>query len=190
MTRISHKDQYLIKGIASNDSAVINEIYDRFLGRIAHFIKQNNGSEADARDLFQEALIAIYQKSRDAEPELSAGFFTYLYAICRNLWLKKLRKKGREGVTMDTETVSITETGVEDAIEKQQRLSLYREKFKQLGEDCRKLLELFFEGVSMSEIAERLSYSSVGYVKKRKFQCKQKLVEMIQQDPLYRELVN
>lgn len=186
----THIDQRLIKGIARNDRAVMTEIYERFLGKIIAFVEQNSGSEADARDLFQEALIAIFSKARKGELELSSSFYTYLYAVCRNLWLKKLRKNKGKEVTLDPELVSSDERASELDLDEQDRMRLYRAKFSLLGEDCRKLLQLFFEGISMSEIAAKLGFASEGYAKKRKFQCKQKLVTAIQSDPLYKELIN
>ena len=40
----------------------------------------------------------------------------------------------------------------------------------------------------MEEIVKRLGLSSVGYAKKKKFKCKEKLVALVKQDGRYLEL--
>lgn len=55
----AHTDQRYIEALLANDSVGIREIYERFAGRIAVFVRQNNGSTDDAKDIFQEALVAI-----------------------------------------------------------------------------------------------------------------------------------
>ena len=41
----------------------------------------------------------------------------------------------------------------------------------------------------MAEIVEIMKYSSVSYAKKRKFQCKEKLIKLISNDASYQELI-
>ena len=73
-------------------------------------------------------------------------------------------------------------------IEQNEQDQLYRRQFQRLGADCQRILNLFFDKVSMSDIAQKMGFSSVSYAKKRKFQCKQKLVKLIKEDPLFQEL--
>ena len=61
--------------------------------------------------------------------------------------------------------------------------------FSKLGNDCRQLLELFFLKIPMEEIMVRLKYNSYEYVRRRKFMCKNKLIELIKNDPSYKEFM-
>ena len=99
-----------------------------------------------------------------------------------------MTKKSFGEVTLSDETKSMLgETPVFD-VEKNERHNLFRDKFLELGEDCQKVLSMFFNKIKMEVIMEKMGYASIGYTKKRKFQCKQKLVRLIEADPVYAEL--
>jgi hypothetical protein len=59
---------------------------------------------------------------------------------------------------------------------------------QKLGDDCRRLLQLYFEKITMEQIAVEMGYASDNYARRRKFQCKERLEEFIKADPAYREL--
>ena len=80
------------------------------------------------------------------------------------------------------------EVALSEEMDKRERLKLYREKFQLLGEDCRKILTLFYDGVKMDEIADKMGFASAGYAKKRKHRCKEKLVALITEDDRFNEL--
>ncbi len=189
MTQVNtkHKDEYYIKGINEGNSKVIQELYLAFMPRITRFIEQNNGNKQEAMDIFQEALVIIYNKVRSNDFRLTSSFYTFLYAICRNLWRNQLKKKKSIGVTTLAPELLSEESGVVEAMENYAKKQLFREKFHLLKESCQSILRLFFEGISMREIAEKLNISEK-YARKRKFDCKEKLIEKIQADPKFKEL--
>ena len=148
----------------------------------------NNGTEEAARDIFQEAILIIFKKVKSDNLSLSASFFTYLYAVCRNLWLKRLEKKGKMRVT-DSEIPELKdESDWEMVIEEEERFRLFRSKFQSLSENCQQLLSLFFKKTSMKEIVDIMGFSSVQYAKKRKFQCKEHLVALVRSDVRFKNL--
>ena len=55
-------EQALLKGLANNDSKVVEALYKSNFNMIQHFVLNNNGSFDDARDVFQEGMIALYEK--------------------------------------------------------------------------------------------------------------------------------
>ena len=57
-------EQVLLKGLAANDSVIIEQLYKENFSTIQAFILANNGSYDDARDVFQEAMIALYEKAQ------------------------------------------------------------------------------------------------------------------------------
>ena len=183
-----HEDQSLVEGIKRSDRETLSLIYREHLPGVLYYVRQNSGSDEEGRDLFQEALVVVFEKARKDELRLTAGLGTYIQAICRNLWLKRLRKKSREGVTSDEDLVLKDELDIEQDVQQSERYQLYREKFARLGEDCQKLLGLFFDKVSLREIAEKMGFSSEGYAKKRKFKCKEQLIRLIENDQRYQEL--
>ena len=59
------------------------------------FILNNNGTYDDARDIFQEAMITLYEKAKSESFVLTSQIKTYIYSVCKRLWLKRLQQMGR-----------------------------------------------------------------------------------------------
>lgn len=185
-----HADQSLIHGIKIQDRKVLNRIYKDYFPGIRSFIVKNNGTDDEAKDIFQEVLIVIFRKAKADSLTLTSPFSSYLITLSRNMWYNVLKKKSfTSGVTIEELDVSIDDSDLLETINQRAQDKLYREKFAQLGEDCQKVLQLFFAGKKMEKIAQLMGYGSVSYAKKRKFKCKEQLVELIEQDARYRELI-
>jgi len=184
-------DKQLLHGILNNKSQALEAVYDSIFPSIMRMVVKNSGSKEDAEDIFQEALVVVYRRLGLGSLQLKCALKTYLYAVCRNLWMEKLRKTDRlysikdtypELVDLDADTLL--------AMEREERYALYQEHFEYLGHDCKKLLRLFFEGNNMKKIAEEMDYSSEKYARKKKFLCKEHLIELIKRDPRFNELRN
>jgi hypothetical protein len=72
---------------------------------------------------------------------------------------------------------------------KNERYGLYQKHFSALSTDCQKLLQLFFEKVSLKEIATVMGFKSEKYAKKRKFKCKELLISRIKQDAEFKKIL-
>lgn len=180
----------LIEGIRRGNPRVLRYIYKRYHPAIVKLVEANSGTKEDAHDVFQEALMVLYQKTRDADFSITCQFLTYFYAISRNIWSNRLRKKsGREASLEDTHLEHPAEADT-PVLEKSEEFYLYRKMFLRLGDDCQKVLRLFLRKMTMQEIMEQMGYGSISYTKKRKFLCKEKLISMIKADPGYDELKN
>ena len=55
----------------------------------------NSGTEEEARDVYQDALVVFWQKARSGNLVLTSKMSTYIYSICQNLWRKELDRKKR-----------------------------------------------------------------------------------------------
>jgi len=181
----------IIYGIKSQNHAILHSLYRSYFKVISYYIQSNSGTEEDAGDIFQESLIVIYRKIKEGNLNLTCSFDTYLFAVCRNLWLKELTKKSRypEELSGDSLFSSIElEDEMEEVILKNERYRLYQKHFGLMGHDCQKLMTLFLKKVPLKEIARLMNYSSEQYAKKRKFRCKEYLVKSIQSDEEYGNL--
>ena len=58
-----HQDQKYIDALINNDPHLLEELYEKFPGKIKWMVLHNNGSEADAADIFQEALSVRHRLS-------------------------------------------------------------------------------------------------------------------------------
>lgn len=183
-------DRVLLEGLLRSEAKPIESIYDAVLPSIIYYVRQNGGSETDARDLFQEALLALYKRLQQGDFKLTCKLQSYLRVVCRNLWLKRLRKTDREAGVLPEgwEPVDLDER-MDERLEMSEREGILWKHLESLGEGCQKILRLFFTGIPMREIASQLD-TSEGYIKKRKHTCKERLVTAIKTDSSYLELLN
>jgi RNA polymerase sigma factor (sigma-70 family) len=186
-----HPDQKYIKALLDNDTALLEEIYAKFSGKIKYMVLQNNGTETDAADIFQEALLSVYKRAKAGNFTLTCPFEAFLYRICKNKWLNKLKNAWRRNVTIiDIEGYNSENLG-EDSFNAavihqllQDRSDLFIEKFNELGESCKKLLRLSWSCKSMEEVAETLDVT-YGYARKKKCECMAKLSALVRNSPQF-----
>lgn len=183
------RDAHFLEGIAKGDSLIIRQVYKQYFNSITQYVLNNSGSIDDAKDVFQDAIMVIYEKLQQPDFKLEYGLHTYLFTVARNTWLKKLRKKSDKGVPLPDNLELIAEDSFEEEILWREKERLYREKFAQLGEGCQKVINFFLAGVSMEEIAKRMGFASAGYAKKRKYKCKNQLLKLIQKDQKFQKLI-
>ena len=84
-------DNALLDKLRSEDNASFAVLYQYYFPPIATYITNNYGRNEDAEDIFQEAIIVLLHKVRQPDFQLTAALKTYLFSICRHLWLKRLR---------------------------------------------------------------------------------------------------
>ncbi len=177
-----------IEGIIAGDEAVIKAFYKKNLRYIRGYVLQNSGNEEDVEDVVQDALVVIYQKLTEGSLEFTSTLDTYFYGICKNIWRNRLRKQSKILLKEQVfEGIDEEEINIEDYLEQKEQQRLYHKYFVKLSNTCKELLLLVFEGKPMKEIAGLTGYSE-GYTRKKKFECKKSLIEMIEKDPLYKEL--
>lgn len=169
------KDQEmaLLKGLAANDTNAIETIYRENYSVIKTFIINNNGYPDDARDIFQEAMIVLFEKAKASSFILSCQLQTYLYSVCRRLWLKRLQKQNRFNTSIESahEIVAI-EDDIEWHEKKDTDFAMMENALQKIGEPCKSLLEAFYiEKKSMAEIADLFAYTNAENAKTQKYKC-------------------
>lgn len=186
-----HADQKYIDALLTNNATLLNELYQKFSGKIKAMVLRNGGTEVDARDVLQEALLSIYKKARATGLALNCPMDAFLYVVCRNKWRSELLKRGSAQVTFqDTESYSIEESKVwpADEVQKEQgRTDLLQKKLAALDESCRRLLLLCWRKKTLQEVAEALQIT-YGYARKKKSGCMARLMELVRTDPDFENL--
>jgi len=165
----------------NHQNKVIKYMYVEYFPVILSYINRNNGSEEDAADVFQDALVVFYQKSRKPDFQLNCAVKTYLYSISRNTWLNRMRSRKKE-VRMDEdfETVAVQDEVLDMLVENEHK-NLISNLMNKLGDKCREILTLvYFERLKMDEVAERVGMSSAQVVRNQKSRCMKKLKSMIE----------
>ena len=173
-------EQALLKGLAQNDSKAVEALYKSHFTMIQHFVLNNNGSFDDARDLFQDAMITLYEKVQSDSFVLSCQIKTYLFSICKNLWLKRLQQMGKYSAPLSTEEESIAvEADLEEFQKKDAAFSIMNRALNSLGEPCKSLLEGYYlNKKGMQELADDFGYTNADNAKNQKYKCLMRLKKL------------
>jgi len=184
---VQYTVEAIIEGIRLNDNTILQYIYRKYFSKIKFFVLKNSGNDEEAKDVFQDGIILIYKKIQNNSLKLDCSFQTYIYSVCRYIWLKQLKDKKMKTAPLydDGDNLELRDD-YEDLYNENERFKLYQHHFKQLNEDCQKVLQLFLKKVPLEEIAKIMGYSSGKYAKKRKYLCKEKLIKNIQNDSKYK----
>ena len=188
---MNQTDAELLEGLAHNREDAFQAIHQLAYPAVLRLVEANRGFSQDADDLFQEALIVVYRQYHQGNLTLNCRLSTFIYAICRNMWLERIRRDARQ-VQLDETSIEIVDLSADtlETIELNEKRLILEHYLSQLGEDCQKLLRLFAAGLSMKEIAREMNMSSDRYARKRKFSCKKLLLDLLKKDRRYRELTD
>ncbi|WBO84321.1 RNA polymerase sigma factor [Hymenobacter yonginensis] len=171
----SYTDDEFVAAIRRGDDRALAQLYRLHLPMVSHYVLQNSGTEDDARDVYQEGVMVFYEKVRDNSLELSCQIKTYLYAVCRRLWLKRLAEKTRFGTRLDDHEPFLetgAEADLEEAEERDRRFATMNEAMERLGEPCRSLLEGFYLlDKSMQQLTADFGYTNADNAKNQKYKC-------------------
>src|SRR3954447_19100495 len=173
-------EQLLLRGLAENDTKAIETIYKDNFKMVQAFILNNSGSYDDARDIFQEAMITLYEKAKSESFVLTSQIKTYVYSVCRRLWLKRLQQMGRYVPQVE---------GFEEMIPVEDDLEIYEKKnadfaimeraLGSLGEPCKSLIEAYYiHKKGMTEIATEFGYTNADNAKNQKYKCLMRLKKL------------
>jgi len=162
-------DEKILEMIDKGDELALEVLYKKHYRMMVNLIIRNNGTEEDAKDIFQDALVVFWQKASSKELVLTSKISTYLYSVCQNLWRKELVRKKRMS-SEETEQIAHPE------FDRNERIRLLNECIDSLGETCQKVLRYYyFDRLSMNEIAKRMGFSNSDTAKTKKYKCKKDL---------------
>lgn len=170
----------LLKNLAKNDRHAVATIYKEHFKMVQTLIINNNGTQDDAQDIFQEAMIVLYEKAKSGTFELNCQLKTYIYSVCRRLWLKKLQQQQRYYPELGglAETVPV-EDEMEALGQLNNELHLMEKAMQHLGEPCRSLLEAFYlQKQNMTDIASHFGYTNADNAKNQKYKCLARLKKL------------
>lgn len=167
------RDSEIIEQIKRGDEKALDFLYKKNYRMMVKMIIKNNGSEEEAKDVYQEALIVLWQKVLTEDFTLTSKISTYLYSICQNLWRKELERKSKH-------TNEETNEGEIFDIDKKERIEIINQCINDLGETCKSILTYYyFDKLSMNDIAEKMGFANSDTAKTKKYKCKKELDKKI-----------
>ncbi len=168
------RDSEVIDLIKKGDERALDYLYKKNYKMMANLIVKNNGTEEEAKDVYQDALIVFWQKTTSGELVMTSKISTYLYSICQNLWRKELDRKSRYSYEETDRGESV------DLVEKDERVKIVHQCLALLGDSCRKILSYYyFDELSMNDIADKMGFANADTAKTKKYKCKQELDKLI-----------
>lgn len=169
----TEEEKLLLTGLAKNDKNSIEAIYRENYSSIQSFVLNNNGSVDDARDIFQEAMIVLYEKSKLESFSLNCQIKTYVFSICRRLWLKRLQQLGKFSTQVENlEEIIPVEEEIEDHEKRNDDFLLMEHAMAKIGEPCKSLLDAYYlQKKNMLEIASEFGYTNADNAKTQKYKC-------------------
>ncbi|MFC2114999.1 RNA polymerase sigma factor [Bacteroidota bacterium] len=178
----------IIKGIAARKDGIIRYVYKSSYPDIRKLILSNAGNDHDAQDIFQEGMLIVYQKITDQGLQLTCRFETYLYSVCRFLWLNELEKRkpsNSDNAPMDD---LVDDKTANNLIREKAEQRIYEQHFGELSKECQKVLNMYFRKASMEEICVVMGYKNVQIAKDKKYRCKKSLINKIYNNPEYKRM--
>lgn len=177
-SRFSLSDDELLIGLATGSDGALTQLYRRYFPMVLHLVLNNSGNEDDAKDIYQEALVVLYEKVSADSLDLNCQLKTYIYSVSRRLWLKQLSRRSRAGTGRDEAYFQGTDVPapVEDDLAthemRDRQFDLMAESLGKLGEPCRTLLEDFYiRHFSMQQLTEKFGYTNTDNAKTQKYKC-------------------
>lgn len=189
-----HRDKELLEWIREGDlqqrDKALAVLYQENYPLIQHLVLQNKGSKDEAKDVFQDGIIVVYNQVLNGSFEERSSLGTYLYAICRRLWLRKLtRTRGTDDIIDNADYVETSENAL-DYLVGTEREQCIQEVFQQLGTECDKLLRYFYyEKFSMKKIVEQMQITNVQVAKNKKMKCLKRLRKLVLESTHYLNLL-
>jgi len=188
-------DAELLEAINEKDllEQAILQLYQDHLEAAKAFIMSKGGTKQDADDIFQETVVSFIDCVQKKKFRQESGIRTFLISISKNLWYNEIRKRERAGrreiiFEMDRDQ---PETAVIETIQYREMKKELNQLLQDLGESCRKILELFYyENLSMKEIVDHLHYENEQVVRNKKYKCLNQLTEKMKNNPSIKEKIN
>lgn len=170
-------ERELLKGLANSDKKAVETIYLENFNTVQALIINNNGSTDDAKDIFQEAIIVLYEKVRTGSFELNCQIKTFLYSVSRRLWLKRLQQQNRYSAPGDSMEQVVTVEEYQEAHEQRNaEFEMMEQAINHLGEPCKSLLEAYYlQKQNMQVIAASFGYTNADNAKNQKYKCLMRL---------------
>lgn len=172
-----NNEKALLEGLAVSDRKAVETIYQENFNMVQALVINNNGSADDAKDVFQEAMIVLYEKVRSGGFELNCQIKTFIYSVCRRIWLKRLQQQNRYSSPGDSmEIVVPVDDDLEAHEQRNAEFEMMEKAISHLGEPCKSLLEAYYlQKQNMQVIAASFGYTNADNAKNQKYKCLMRL---------------
>ena len=170
-------------GLIQNDPEIFRYLYRNFGGIVIGYVRKNNGSELDAREMVQTVLLELWNVVREGKYNEEGKLDRFIYMLTANTWRDELRRrKVRQTDNLDAVSIVLSDDGeaaVAAAIVKDQRIEAIHHCLQQLEAPCDDIIRLYhLQEVPLQEVAAQMNYD-YNNLRKRIFDCRKKLKKLV-----------
>ncbi len=177
-----YTDSEIIDCLKRRQSEAVRYLFDRYLPMVRLMVYKAGGTPDEARDIFQDSLIIIIEKIDQGDFVLTCKLKTYLFSVCKNLWLKLHEKKEAAANYLNRRLQEDEFVEIPDDYDQEVYQRIILEVFETLEPRCQQILNLYWQELSPKEISEKLGLT-YGYVVKTKSESQQLLLARIKNHP-------
>ena len=178
-----HTDHRYIEALKKHDARLIEEIYQQTAPGIKTYLMSKGADAEEAGDIFQEALIDVYNQARNEKFVLTCPLQAFLLLICKRKWINIIEKNKRHGVTksIDDGYTHIAGDDSEaaafyaDTVEKEQVVMAMLQK---ISERCREIIVASYTSKPQQQVADEMGVS-YAYLRKKKSLCMAELITLV-----------
>lgn len=169
--------------LKGENNAAFELLYKDHFRMVNRFVTNNKGRTDDAEDIFQDTMLVFLEKLRQDDFILTASIKTYIMAIAKNLWLKRLRTSYKEIEFTDSFDNKFFEE-ISLAIEHEKT---YWEKLRSylplITIHCQKIIDdIFFQEKQIAQIQKEYGYSTKHNAQNQKHKCVEQIKKVKEQE--------
>ena len=168
----------------------VRYLYEHYYADAATEIRLKGGSEEDAADIFQEAVLILIDKIKSGKFREESSVKTFLVGISRNLWLFEKRTRDRRNVREmhftlnEAGNTGFSDEDFQDRIFSRPNTDTMQRIFEQVGELCSKILVgFYYNKLSMKDLLQQFHYDNEQVLRNRKAKCMKKLKKILTDNP-------
>lgn len=163
-----------------------DQLFRKYVYYVREGSKKYKITEEESFDAYTDALLSAIDTITKGQFENRSALKTYLFKIFCNKCVDIIRKKTTNKMSvhqtggLDEMMIQLSDTAkpvIQQLIERSDFQQL-RQQLEQLGEKCKRLLNLFAEGFSDKEIATIAEYKSGEVAKTSRIRCLEKLRQL------------
>lgn len=166
-------DDVLIEQLKMNVRGAYDLLYSQYYPVVTAYVRRHSGSQEDAEDIFHDVVLIFLQKIRQPDFVLTSSLKTYLYAVARNLWLKKLRREKRVVHMADLDEIDSREEMAAPGVDSSYKVNIW---LTRITMHCRRLIKaIFYYHVSMDSLMQTMGWKNKHTAANQQYKCIQQL---------------
>lgn len=162
------------------NNEALEYLYKDPLRKIRKFILMNSGTLDDANDVFQDAVIVLFQYIKTGKYKEEYDLDGFLFRVAKNAWIDIARKKQKVvSSSFVDDNIQDESDHLNDLITDEQ-LHLFHTLFNKLEENCKQILSyVVFEKKSMKEISQLMGFKDEKVAKNQHYRCKKYFTKIV-----------